>query len=111
MANTENDDLECFDDKKAIEFIQKNIFPDYKGKLTDDQIQYILDCEYDYYESKGFFEGDEERDVELDEEEEFQAICERVEKDGRAAELPSDVIGAIIEANYKYCEEFGIFED
>lgn len=43
MANTENDDLECFDDKKAIEFIQKNIFPDYKGKLTDDQIQYILD--------------------------------------------------------------------
>ena len=111
MAKEENDDLECFDDKKAIEYIQKNIFPDYKGKVTDKQIQYILDCEYDYYESKGFFEGDEERDVELDEEEEFQAICERVEKDGRAAELPSDVIGAIIEANYKYCEEFGIFED
>ena len=24
MAKEENDDLECFDDKKAIEYIQKN---------------------------------------------------------------------------------------
>lgn len=115
MANkNQNDDgLDCFDDKKAIQYIQKNIFPDYKGKLTDKQIQYILDCEYDYYESKGYFDDDKGDDfeVEIDGDEEFEEVCKQVEKDGRSAELPSDIIGAVLDANYAYCEETGVFDD
>lgn len=112
MANAENNDgLDCFDDKKAIEYILKNIFPDYRGKVNAKQIQYILDCEYDYYESKGYFDDDdEEREVEIDEEEEFETICNRVDADGRSNELPDDLISAILDANYAYCEETGVFD-
>ncbi|MCQ2192290.1 MAG: hypothetical protein MJZ23_05430 [Paludibacteraceae bacterium] len=100
-------------DKEAIAYIKKNIFPEYRGKLTDNQIQYILDCEYDYYEDLGYFDddNDEDRNVEIDEDEVFEAVCKRVETDGRIEELPSDIIGAILDANYQFCIETGVFDD
>lgn len=43
-----------YDEQQAIEFI-RNILPDdIKEKYTDDEILYVIDVIWDYYEKKGF---------------------------------------------------------
>lgn len=106
----ENDE-EIYDDEAAVDYIIENIFPDFRGKVSREQIQYVLDCEYQYYEDKGFFDDDDEHSVDVDDDEEFDEICAMVRNDGRADEFPEELISAILDANYAYCEENGIFED
>ena len=48
--NTEKDDLLVYDEEEAVKFIRKN---NHGLSLSDDEINYIIDLMYDYYESRG----------------------------------------------------------
>ena len=50
-------DIKCleYDDEAAIIFIQKKLPKELN--ISDDEIQYVLDVIYDFYESKGWMVG------------------------------------------------------
>ena len=50
------------DEEEAVKFIRKN---NPGLSLSDDEINYIIDLMYDYYESRGFLEEKSEEEVEI----------------------------------------------
>ena len=64
----EIDDLPEFDDDEAIAFILKFIPQELKEKVTEDDIAYILDIIYDFYESNGLIDEDSTEEASIDEE-------------------------------------------
>ncbi len=66
----ENDFL--YDEDDSVTFIQNYLPQELKEKFSNDDIIYIVDLIYNYYESKCYFVKDNEKSddaVELDEEE------------------------------------------
>ena len=61
-------DIQCleYDDEAAIVFIQKKLPKELN--ISDDDIQYVLDVIYDFYESKGLLNEDTDEEVEIVEE-------------------------------------------
>lgn len=105
------DDLDDFDDEKAISYILTHIDDEYKPRINKKTVGFVLNCEYDFYEAKGFFDDNAPDTVDVDEDEEFDFIYDKVRKEGLEAELPNDVISAILEQEYAYCDQEGIFKD
>ena len=60
--NTEKDDLLVYDEEEAVKFIRKN---NPGLSLSDDEINYIIDLMYDYYESRGFLDEKSEDLVDI----------------------------------------------
>ena len=67
MAKTK--EPQQYDEDEAIRFIQSYIPQDLKDKFADDEINYIIDIVYDYYDSKGLLDDniDEDAVVSIDE--------------------------------------------
>ena len=60
---SQNEDIFAYDEDKAVEYI-KNVLPqELKEKYSDDDIVYVTDVVYDYYEQKGLFNEDAGDDV------------------------------------------------
>ena len=45
-----------YDDQEAVKFIQNNLPQELKGKYSDDDITYVTDVIYDYFESQGMLD-------------------------------------------------------
>ena len=50
-------DLIQYDEDDAVKFIQNYLPQEMKGKYTNDEINYIIDIVYDFYDEKGFMEN------------------------------------------------------
>ena len=91
-------DIKCleYDDEAAIIFIQKKLPKELN--ISDDEIQYVLDVIYDFYESKGFLNEDTDEEVEIVEEELLHYILKAVKKDGMDVEkLTEENVQLILE--------------
>ena len=64
-----NDDELLYDEDDSVRFIQNYLPQELKGKFSDDDINYIVDLIYDYYESNGMLDDDSDEEVEIDEDE------------------------------------------
>ena len=42
-----------YDDDAAVKFIQNNLPQEFKGKFSDDDVLYITDVVFDFYDSNG----------------------------------------------------------
>jgi len=60
-----------YDEDDAVRFIRNYLPQELKDKFSDDEINYIIDVVYDFYDEKGFMADDtsDEDIVELDEDE------------------------------------------
>ena len=97
-----------YDDEAAIIFIQKKL-PKELG-VSDDEIQYVLDVIYDFYESKGFLNEDTDEEVEIVEEELLHYILKAVKKDEMDADkLTEENVQLILDAEYEYSESLGVY--
>ena len=107
----DNDDLLIYDDDNSLEFIKERLPEEMKEKVSDDDINYIVDLVFDYYESKGFFdEGiEEETEIFIDEEELLAYAVKNAKKDG-VISLSKEEIAAIIEGELAYCDSIDLFE-
>lgn len=47
-------DIKTFDEDEAIEFIRKTLTEEANARLTDDDILYVIDCIWDWYERNGY---------------------------------------------------------
>ena len=79
---SQNDDLFTYDEDDAVKYIQNVLPQELKEKYSYDDIVYITDVVYDYYEQKGLFDERDEEEVELDEDDIIAYARKCARKDG-----------------------------
>lgn len=108
--NTENDPI-GYDEDDAVKYIQNHLPQELKGKFSDDEINYIIDIIYEFYENKGLLDEDASEDlvIDIDEDELIEFVIKNTKKD-KLTKLTSEEITFIIQAELAYCESLDIFE-
>ncbi|MBN2661504.1 MAG: hypothetical protein JXR54_09585 [Tannerellaceae bacterium] len=108
---SEKDDLLIYDEDDSVKFIQNFLPQDMKGKFSNDDINYIVDLIYDFYESKGFLNEDPDKDgdVEIDEDELISYVIKNAKKDGVGKFEPEE-ISFIVQGELEYCESINMFD-
>lgn len=109
MSN-ELDDWQ-YDDEEAIRFIQNYLPQELKGKFKNDDILYILDLIYEYYETNGLLEedGNDEKEVEIDEDEVIEYVIKNVKRD-HIGDFEPEEITFIVQGEMAYCESLNMFD-
>ncbi len=100
-----------FDEQDAINFILRFIPEEDRKGLSEDDVQYVLDVIYDFYESKGLIEDDDETTdaAEIDEEEMLAYARKAVKKDHMP--ITDTQLQLIIEGEYEYGVLIGIYSE
>jgi len=104
-----------YDDNESIKFIKSHLPESIRDKYDDDDIIYIVDLIYDFYDSKGFMDEDEdyseddEDSINFDEDELVDYVKTNALADGLGA-YEADDIALIVQAELDYCESIGMFE-
>ena len=100
-----------YDDDEAVKFIRNYLPQELKEKFSDDDIIYIIDLIYEYYESKGVFDSDDDDKelVEIDEDELIEFVMTNVVKDG-VGKYNRDEITFIVQGELEYCDLIDLFE-
>jgi len=102
-----------YDDDEAVKYIRNYLPQELKEKFSDDDISYIIDLIYEFYESKGLFESDNDDDddecVEVDEDELIQFVVKNAQKDG-VGKFMTDEIAFIVQGELEYCDSINLFE-
>ncbi|MFR9166405.1 MAG: hypothetical protein ACLVKO_09405 [Dysgonomonas sp.] len=109
MGNNQGD-LE-YDEDKAVEFIRNYLPQELKDKFSNDDINYIIDVIYDFYEEKGFLDDSvsDEDMIELDEDEITEYVVKNAKKDNIGVFSREDV-SFVIQGEMGYCESIGMFD-
>jgi len=102
-----------YDDNESVKFIKNHIPESVRDKYNDDDIVYIVDLIYDYYDSKGFmddnFNESEDDSIDFDEYELVAYVIKNASSDGQGDYTAEDV-AIIVQAELDYCESIGMFE-
>lgn len=99
-----------FDDEKCIQFILDLIPEEDKNGMTEDDVQYVLDVIYEFYESVGLIdEEDSASEGVIDEEAELAFIKKAAKKD--KVNLTDQQIQLILDGEFQYGLEIGIYEE
>jgi len=100
-----------YDDDDSVQFI-KNYLPEpVKQKINDDDISYIVDLIYEFYDSKGFLDGEDDEfvDIEFDEDELVAFIISNALSDG-IGKYEAEDIALVVQGEMDYCDSIGMFE-
>jgi hypothetical protein len=105
-----DDSVLNYDEDEAVRFIQKQLPQEMQGKFTDDEINYVIDVVYDFYEDKGFLaDTDDDATVEIDEEELIKYVLKSIKKD-KIKPFSEEEVTYIIQGELDYCDSLNIFE-
>ena len=108
--NQENDLQLEYDDDASIAFIQNYLPQDLKGKFSDDDLYYIVDLIYEFYEDKGFMNEDLENDeVEIDEDELIEFVVKQAKKN-KVGKFTPEEIAFIVQGELAYCDTLNLFD-
>lgn len=107
---SEKDDF-IYDEDESVAFIQNYLPQDLKGKFSNDDINYIVDLIYEYYESKGFLsdEVDENSSIDIDEDELVQFVVKNAQKD-EVGKFEAEDITFIVQGELAYCDSLNMFD-
>lgn len=105
----EDDEL-VYDDAEAVDYIYNWMDKDDRKEITKDDIYYVLDVIYDYYESEGLIEEDSTEEASIDEDKMFEYIVKAAKKD-KMTTLTDDLINQILEGEYQYGLSKGIYTE
>ena len=103
------------EEKEMVEFIMKMINDENDGKLTADDVLFVLDLMDDYLEEKGLLREDpktgemEYLDGDVDETEQLDYILKAVREEGRS--ISSVQVQLIQDAELQYGIEKGYYEE
>ena len=107
---SQNNDFFSFDDDKAVEFIRPRLPQEIQDKYSDNEIIYIGDIVYDYYENKGFFEENNNDEVELDVDDLIEFVRTCLKKDTEAEYADEDIV-FLVRRELVYEEYLGMWEE
>lgn len=108
---SENNDL-IYDEDDSVKFIRNYLPQELKNRFSDDDINYIVDLVYDYYESKGFLNEDmpeDEEDIEIDEDELVEYVIKNAQKDGVGKYTPEEIT-FVVQGELDYCDSINMFD-
>ena len=94
-----------FDEDKALAFIREAVGQKISEKYTDDDILFIIDTIWDYYENKGFLslDMDETEEEILDSDDLINYVKKEVAADDEIMMDPAD-ISLVVKAELEYEE-------
>ena len=99
-----------YDDDAAIAFIRNYLPLEVKEKFSDDELNYIIDLIYEYYENEGYLdEDDEDKEIEIDEDELTEFVIKQAKKD-KIGKFEAEDIIFIVQGELAYCDSLDIFE-
>ncbi len=104
---TEKNDLLTYDEDEAVKFIRKN---NPSLALDDEQINYVIDLMYEYYESRGLLDEEKDEAVEIADDELIEYVISKTRKE-KIYTLSDEDITVVVEGELDYCDSLGIFED
>ncbi len=107
--NEENKSLE-YDEDESVRFIQNHLPEEMKGEFSTDEVNYIVDLIYEFYEEKGFLEENDDTEVEIDEDELLDFVLKNARKDD-VREYTDEEIEAIVAGELAYCDTLNLFEE
>lgn len=104
------EDFNIFDEDNAVEFIRKTLPVAVDSKYSDDEILYIIDIIWDYYEKKGLtsLNDTDTDDEELDVADLTAYVRREAAKDKELIMDPGD-IGMIVKGELEYEESIEEF--
>lgn len=106
--NANEEELLPYDDDEAIKFIRNQIPQELKEKFSDDDLNYLIDLIYEFYEEKGFLNDDDtEVDIDLDE---LTAYVVKQSKKDKVGVYTEEEISFVVDAEIAYCDSLGVFE-
>ena len=108
--STNNDEL-LYDEDDSVKFIQNYLPQELKGKFSDDDINYIVDLIYEFYENKGFLDdnADDNKEIDIDEDELTEYVTKNAQKDGVGKFQPEDIV-FIVQGELEYCDSINMFD-
>ena len=106
--STNNDEL-LYDEDDSVKFIQNYLPQELKGKFSNDDINYIVDLIYDFYESNGMLDDDVDDEIEIDEEEVVNYVIKNAQKDGVGKFEPEEIT-FIVQGELEYCDSINMFD-
>jgi len=100
-----------YDEDESVKFIQNYLPQELKGKFSNDDINYIVDLIYEFYESKGFLndEANDDAEVDIDEDELADFVVKNAMKDGVGKYTPEE-IAFIVQGEMEYCDSIHMFD-
>lgn len=98
-----------FDEDKALEFIRTSIGKKISDKYSDDEILFVIDTIWDYYENNGFLslDMDETEEEILDSDDLTDYVKKEISNEKELMMDPSDV-GLIVKAELEYEESLEV---
>ncbi len=109
LKMSEENDLFDYDDDAAVAYIRPRLPRDIQDKYSDNDIIYIGDIIYDFYEKKGFFDESDEEAPELNVDELIRYVRTSLKKDGDA-EFDDDDVEFLVRGELDYEESLGMWE-
>jgi len=102
-------------DKSIIEYDEdesvkwKSLPEEMQNEFSDDEINYIVDLVYEFYEEKGFLDEDDDKDIEIDEDELLDYVIKNARKD-KIRDFTDEQVEAIVAGELAYCDTLNLFE-
>ena len=99
------------DDTECIKYILNHLPETLKGKISEEDVQYVLDVICDYYAENDLF--DEEDKVEeafIAEEDMFQYINKIINKE-KIVNITEEELQAILDGEFEYGKKIGIYTE
>lgn len=107
--NEESKNMLEYDEDDSVKFIQANLPEEMQNEFSDDEINYIVDLIYEFYEEKGFLDENDDDDIEIDEDELLDYVLKNARKDN-IREYSDEQIEAIVAGELAYCDTLNLFE-
>ncbi|WP_298645926.1 hypothetical protein [uncultured Proteiniphilum sp.] len=100
-----------YDEDDSLRFIRENLPTEMQDEFSDDEINYIVDLIYDFYEEKGYLDEDDDDDseIEIDEDELLEYIYRNARKD-KVRDYTDEQIEAIVAGELAYCDTLNLFD-
>ena len=108
-----NNDLDFVDadEQECVDFIKKNLPKEYKNKISEEDIYFVLDLIDFYYESELKIvdeESDTMQEASINEEDMLSFIMKNIAKD-KEVNLSEEEVSEILECEYNYGVSKGIY--
>src|SRR5574344_979109 len=99
-----------FDDNEAIQFIIKNLSSETQAKITDDDVQYVLDLICEYYDENHLMDEDSSDEASIAEDDMHNFIWNIVKKE-KIAQFTEDELQEILDGEFEYGKRIGIYTE
>ena len=98
-----------YDEDESVKFIRKSLPEEMQNEFSDDEINYIVDLVYEFYEEKGCLDEDDDKDIEIDEDELLDYVIKNARKD-KIRDFTDEQVEAIVAGELAYCDTLNLFE-